>query len=138
MPTYVTYNGYSYRNIFCSTNVSTSKHSKELCSSQRVFINMVPVRMSNLQRELMHTILVYFAVPTCPPLIIYNGRIDYIGSTHHGRYRVGAVARFSCNSGYTRFGSSSRTCQSSEKWSGGWSFCFRDFSKLLKLEIMPI
>ena len=45
-----------------------------------------------------------------------NGGVRYNRSPVNGRYPVDTVAYLSCNYGYSRSGSSSRTCQTSGTW----------------------
>ena len=45
-----------------------------------------------------------------------NGDVDYSNDPVNGGYTVDTVATFSCNFGYRREGSSSRTCQPSGHW----------------------
>ena len=45
-----------------------------------------------------------------------NGQVAYSNATVDGGYPVDTVATFSCNSRYSRSGSSSRTCQTSGNW----------------------
>ena len=59
----------------------------------------------------------YFVIVTCSALTLSNGGISYNQSEVNGRYTVDTKATFSCNSGYTRAGSSSSTCQTSGHWS---------------------
>ena len=49
---------------------------------------------------------------------ISNGRVMYDRArvSVNGGWPVDTVASFSCNSGYSRSGSSSRTCQTSGNW----------------------
>ena len=56
-------------------------------------------------------------IGTCSALGLSNGRVDYNTSAVNGRYPVDTSASFTCNSGYTRSGSSSSICQNS----GGWN-----------------
>ena len=57
----------------------------------------------------------YF-LDTCPPLSLENGRVSYNRNAINGRRPIGTVATFSCNTGYTRVGTSSNTCQNSGNW----------------------
>ena len=47
-----------------------------------------------------------------------NGRVIYTAGTTFGR-----TATYTCNTGYTRVGSSTRTCQSTGVWSGSAPTC---------------
>ena len=58
----------------------------------------------------------WFPVVTCVSLSLPNGRVSYNRGAINGRYPVDTVTSFSCNSGYSRSGSSSRICQTSGDW----------------------
>ena len=58
-----------------------------------------------------------FFLGTCSPLGLSNGQVNYNTSAVNGGYPVDTRASFTCNSGYTRSGSSSRICQNL----GGWN-----------------
>ena len=61
---------------------------------------------------------------TCTILTLSNGRITYsIHSVSTTRYPVDTVATFSCNSGYSLSGSSTRTCQTSGNWNQATPTC---------------
>ena len=64
-----------------------------------------------------------FVVITCPHLSLANGGITYSISPLNGRYRVHTVASFTCNSGYSISGSSTRTCQMSGNWDQQTPIC---------------
>ena len=47
-----------------------------------------------------------------------NGRVSHTAGTTFGR-----IATYSCNTGYTRVGVSTRTCQATRVWSGNAPTC---------------
>ena len=54
----------------------------------------------------------------CPVLSLANGQVSYqYNMVEDGSPDVGSVASFTCNSGYSLHGDSSRTCQTSGSWS---------------------
>ena len=57
-----------------------------------------------------------FYADGCPTLIIENGMIEYSQSPMNGQYPENTVAMFTCNSGFSRLGSSSTKCQKSLNW----------------------
>ena len=63
----------------------------------------------------------YFFPDYCPPLSLANGTVSYNRNAipgSIGQSSVGTIASFTCHTGYSRFGPTSRTCQSSGNWSG--------------------
>ena len=55
----------------------------------------------------------------CPvPSAPVNGSVSYLSR------RVGHIARYTCSTGYTVVGSSSRTCLAGGYWSEGEAYCF--------------
>ena len=61
-------------------------------------------------------VILYFSPVTCGSLGLIGGRVTYNRDSVNGRYPVDTRASFSCNPGYSRSGSSSRTCQTSGNW----------------------
>ena len=68
-------------------------------------------------------IIKYFPAVTCSALRLSNGRVSYNKSPVGGSYPLDTMASFSCNGGYSRSGSSSRTCQTSGSWSSQTPRC---------------
>ena len=63
---------------------------------------------------------------TCPTLSSpSHGGVSYSESPVGGRYPFATVATFSCNSGYNRQGSSTRTCGTSKTWTSQSPTCKR-------------
>ena len=54
------------------------------------------------------------------PASLSNGRVDTSAGTSFGD-----VARYSCDTGYTRIGPAERTCQADGEWSGSVPTCVR-------------
>ena len=79
---------------------------------------------------LMSFISRYTVPDSCPALSLSNGKVTYSKDENGVRYYVGTKATFSCNSGYSRSGSSSRTCQSSGNWNGQTPTCNESKYKL--------
>ena len=71
----------------------------------------------------IHTIISYFLVTCGSFIILSHGHITYSKSELNLGYPVGTGADFTCNQGYSRSGSSSRTCQTSGNWNGKTSSC---------------
>ena len=67
----------------------------------------------------------FLTVPVCPTQSISNGYVTYQGSLFNGGYTVNSVVNFHCNDGFSRYGTQSRTCQSSQNWSGQKPECKR-------------
>ena len=62
-----------------------------------------------------------------------HGEVSYNRSPVNGRYLVGTMASFSCNYGYTRSGSASRTCQTSANWNGEMPTCSQSIKPKIKI-----
>ena len=72
-------------------------------------------------------------------LSLSNGNINYNMGPLGGRRRVNTVATFSCDSGYSRSGPSSRTCQSSGNWNRQAVTCNQgNESNILLLSLMKV
>ena len=72
-------------------------------------------RYCNVPRKLLHSNVLFICSPIgpCPPLINPSNGTVVVNST-----RVGGVAFYSCSTGYTRIGLSTRVCLTRETWSG--------------------
>ena len=66
--------------------------------------------------DIYFTSEIYFFSDTCPYLRLENSRVRFNRNAVNGRRPIGTVATFPCNTGYTRVGTSSNTCQNSGKW----------------------
>ena len=60
----------------------------------------------------------FLTVPVCPFQGISNGYVTYPGHSFNVGFPVGSVVNYHCNNGFSIYGTQSRTCQSSENWSG--------------------
>ena len=76
---------------------------------ENIFLLLTPVKFS----------LPFASVVTCPRL---DGPVNGV-ATRPSRSVYQSVTNFSCNSGYTLSGSSSRTCQSDGNWDGANTTC---------------
>ena len=56
-----------------------------------------------------------------------NGRVNTSAGTSFGD-----VARYSCDTGYTRIGPAERTCQANREWSGSVPSCERELAPCLQ------
>ena len=71
-----------------------------------------------------------FCSVTCSSLSLGNGAVTYNLAAVAGGYPVYTVASFTCNSGYSRSGASSSTCQTSGQWSMNKPICNQSKSQL--------
>ena len=60
---------------------------------------------------------------TCAPVQLLNGQVNTQASLLNGRYPYQATISFSCDSGYTRTGSSSAICLDTGTWSHAPQTC---------------
>ena len=73
-----------------------------------------------------HLFPVYFTAVDCGPLTINNGQV----STSPGT-TFGGIATYTCNTGYTQNGPSTRTCQADTVWRGDAPTCDGEMIKVL-------
>ena len=71
----------------------------------------------------------------CGSLSLSHGEVNYNRSPVNGKYQAHTEASFSCNYGYTRSGSASRTCQTSGNWNGEMSTCSLSIKANIKNEL---
>ena len=76
-----------------------------------------------------------FAV-LCPGLSLSHGSISY--STSGSSYGLDTVATFTCNSGYSRSGSSSRICNNQGHWTKSNPTCNRGNEELYMLHQVQV
>ena len=63
-------------------------------------------------------------VDTCAWHSLENGEVDYDKQrVNDERYPIDTVATYTCNTGYSQSGSSSRTCQNSGNWEPALPTC---------------
>ena len=77
----------------------------------------------------------YFTDGICVSLSVSHGEVSYSTSPVNEKYLVDTVASFSCNYGYTRSGSASRTCQTSANWNGEITTCSQSIKANIKNEL---
>ena len=76
------------------------------------------------QTEFIDNFISVFVVPRCSAFQnLSNGEVSYNTDAINEQYLEGSQASFTCNTGYSLFGSDSRICQSSEDWSGEMTSC---------------
>ena len=68
----------------------------------------------------------FFTVVTCAALSLPNGQINYNKpAANNGGYPVDTTVSFTCNHGYRRTGSASRSCQTSGNWNQQTPSCIQ-------------
>ena len=60
---------------------------------------------------------------TCAPVQLLNGQVNTEASLLNAQYPYQTTITFSCDSGYTRTGSSSATCSETGTWSHATPTC---------------
>ena len=72
-------------------------------------------------------VLMYSPVVVCnESLNLSHGDVSYDNNAVNGRYPVDTKASFSCDSGYTRYGSTSRICHTSGNWNNKTPTCRKE------------
>ncbi len=67
-----------------------------------------------------------------------NGVIDYGGAVSTNSRQVDTVATYTCDTGYTINGSSTRTCESDGMWSGSTPTCQRKWNELCTVCLLSV
>ncbi len=102
----------------CASNGTWSSSTVPVCQRKdMVYMLSVHVPVA---------IIIEIACSDLPSLV--NGNIDYSGAESPGSRPVDTVATYTCNSGYTLNGSSTRTCRSDGNdivWSRSAPICQR-------------
>ena len=112
----------------CNTGYNLVGDSTRTCQTTENWSGSAPTCQSmllfssaNYQAICMYVSLLSIVVDCGALSDPTNGQVNTTGTTFE------QTATYSCNTGYTLVGDSTRTCQTTEKWSGSAPMCERMF-----------
>ncbi len=109
----------------CNTGYTLNGDATRTCGNGGMWSGSDPVCQSMWNR-IYAFFCEYFSIDICFDLpLLTNGMISYFGTGSSNNRPVGTMATYTCDTGYTLNGGTTRICESNGMWSGSAPVCQR-------------